>query len=75
MLIIKGSEEDSSKKLGVELNVFKQSLEKSKKIMYEVRQNRPKPHMDDKFVTSWNGMYLKDTSNSLYNLKVSIIFA
>lgn len=58
VLIIKENNEESAKKLGVELTVFMDALDKGKKILYDVRQNRPKPHMDDKFVTSWNGLMI-----------------
>lgn len=67
---MKESEEDCAKKLGIELDVFKKALERGKKILYEVRQNRPRPHMDDKFVTSWNGNFL-----TFFNLKFCIIFS
>jgi len=30
-------------------------LEKCRKILYAVRQKRPKPHLDTKILSSWNG--------------------
>lgn len=33
-------------------------LEESRKILFQQRQLRPKPHRDDKIVTAWNGKLL-----------------
>ncbi|MCL4122185.1 UNVERIFIED_CONTAM: hypothetical protein GTU68_018160 [Idotea baltica] len=36
----------------------KQCLERCRLILYEARSLRPKPHLDDKMLTAWNGMML-----------------
>ncbi|KAG8195374.1 hypothetical protein JTE90_001391 [Oedothorax gibbosus] len=58
VLIAKVTEEECAKSLEIDINVFKEALSKAKQIMFEVRRKRPKPHMDDKFVTSWNGLMI-----------------
>lgn len=35
-----------------------QSLQSSKKILFEARLNRPRPHLDDKILTDWNGLMI-----------------
>jgi uncharacterized protein len=34
------------------------SLEKSRKILFELRTKRPRPHLDDKIITAWNGLMI-----------------
>ncbi|XP_054711085.1 spermatogenesis-associated protein 20-like [Uloborus diversus] len=58
VLIAKSTEEECAKDLGIEVDVFKNALHKARKALFEVRQKRPRPHMDDKFVTSWNGLMI-----------------
>lgn len=33
-------------------------LERCKKILYDIRQKRPRPHLDNKMVTAWNGLMI-----------------
>jgi len=33
-------------------------LEESKKILFAVREKRPRPHLDDKIITAWNGLMI-----------------
>ena len=35
-----------------------ESLEQSKKILFEVRSRRPRPHLDDKILCAWNGLMI-----------------
>ncbi|KAF8766595.1 Spermatogenesis-associated protein 20 like protein [Argiope bruennichi] len=58
VLIARISEEDCAMRLHIDMNVFNEALEKGKQTLLEVRMKRPKPHMDDKFVTSWNGLMI-----------------
>ena len=34
------------------------SLAASKKILFELRAKRPRPHLDDKIITAWNGLMI-----------------
>ncbi|XP_042889335.1 spermatogenesis-associated protein 20-like isoform X3 [Penaeus japonicus] len=36
----------------------KAALSKACQILYDIRQKRPRPHLDNKMLTSWNGMML-----------------
>lgn len=40
------------------VEVLKESLKKSLKMLYEVRQSRPRPHLDSKILTAWNGLMI-----------------
>jgi uncharacterized protein YyaL (SSP411 family) len=33
-------------------------LERSRKKLFEAREKRPKPHLDDKIITAWNGLMI-----------------
>ncbi|MDB2614123.1 thioredoxin domain-containing protein [Chlamydiales bacterium] len=45
-------------KYGVELELFKDVLEESKKILFQEREKRIHPFKDDKVLTSWNGLMI-----------------
>ena len=37
---------------------LEQSLAESKRKLFEVRAQRPRPHLDDKIITAWNGLMI-----------------
>lgn len=45
-----------AEKFGISLDELQTVLKKSRDILFEVRKKRPRPHLDDKIVTAWNGM-------------------
>lgn len=55
VLIVSGSDTQTASKFELSLEELKADLEESKKILYEERLKRPKPSLDDKILTSWNG--------------------
>jgi uncharacterized protein YyaL (SSP411 family) len=38
--------------------VVRASLAKSRKTLFDLRANRPRPHLDDKIITAWNGLMI-----------------
>ncbi|KAG1681219.1 SWI/SNF complex subunit SMARCC2 [Nymphon striatum] len=58
VLIARKSMEDTAAALKIDLSVFKSSLEKAKNVLFEHRKTRPKPHLDTKMLTSWNGLMI-----------------
>ncbi|HYN25977.1 MAG TPA: thioredoxin domain-containing protein [Pyrinomonadaceae bacterium] len=50
--------EDVATKLKVTPEQLQQSLERSRRKLFELRENRVKPDRDEKILTAWNGMML-----------------
>ena len=57
--IIRGSEQATAAKLGLSLAVFRESLKSALSVMRKARLLRPPPHLDDKMLAAWNGMYTR----------------
>ena len=56
-VLFKQSDPDLVAKLtGKSVDVVEQLLVSAQKKLFEVRSRRPRPHLDDKIVTAWNGM-------------------
>ena len=47
---------DTSNKFNFSTDETDKILIESKKILYDAREKRPRPHLDDKILTSWNGL-------------------
>lgn len=58
VLIINGSEDATAAKFGLDKQSLKEELAKGRQILYEARQKRPRPHLDNKIITSWNGLMI-----------------
>jgi len=56
VLIVRGSLSETAAKFSLEESLAKQLLSDCREKLYSVRQSRPKPHRDDKILTSWNGI-------------------
>jgi len=52
---VTGSVEETAEKFGISLEETKAKIKKIQSILHEARQNRPRPHLDDKMVAAWNG--------------------
>ncbi|XP_071525770.1 spermatogenesis-associated protein 20 isoform X2 [Panulirus ornatus] len=50
--------EETSQEFGLSQEECEAALNKAKQILYDVRQKRPRPHLDDKMLTAWNGMMI-----------------
>lgn len=69
VLAIFGSEEDTAEKFGISVERLREVLEKCLGILYEERLKRPKPHVDTKIVTSWNGLMISGFARAGFALK------
>ncbi|KAL3258304.1 hypothetical protein MRX96_016693 [Rhipicephalus microplus] len=58
VLIVHESEESLAACYGLEVGVLDALLERARETLFEARRRRPKPHLDDKFLTSWNGLMI-----------------
>tara|TARA_B100001093_G_scaffold518826_1_gene605161 strand:+ start:289 stop:2385 length:2097 start_codon:yes stop_codon:yes gene_type:complete len=59
ILLRKDSEKAIAEKNDISLMELRKKMSASKKILMEVRSNRIRPGLDDKSLTSWNGLMLK----------------
>lgn len=44
--------------LGLTLEMAEKKLEEGHAILFQARNKRPRPHLDDKIITSWNGLMI-----------------
>jgi uncharacterized protein len=58
VLIERHSEKDAAKEFNSSEEQVRQLLDESRKLLLEVRNQRPRPSRDDKVVTSWNGLMI-----------------
>lgn len=55
MLIEFRSKENTAKKFQITVENVEKELRIAKNILFEARKKRPRPHLDNKIITSWNG--------------------
>jgi len=56
VLIIRDSQEETAAKFGLSLAVLQEILASALSAMHKARDQRPRPHLDDKMLASWNGL-------------------
>jgi len=49
------SKENTAKKFQITMENVEKELKIAKSILFEERKKRPRPHLDNKIITSWNG--------------------
>ena len=52
-------QEEFTRKFSLNKDEFYQKISNSITKLYEIRSQRPNPHIDDKIITSWNGLMIK----------------
>lgn len=68
VLAVFGTYENTATKFKITIPKLKEILEKCHKVLYEERQKRPKPHVDTKIVTSWNGLMISGFARGAFAL-------
>ncbi|XP_005999653.1 spermatogenesis-associated protein 20 [Latimeria chalumnae] len=58
VLIVRYSHELTAAKYGLEMDKLKEILSMCREQLYKVRRQRPPPHLDNKMLTSWNGLII-----------------
>ena len=56
VLIVHGGLTETAEKFGQSEEAISSLLRDCRQILYDYRQQRPRPHLDDKMVTAWNGV-------------------
>jgi len=50
--------EGTAARLGIPVDAVAESLARSRKILFDLRNQRPRPHRDDKILCAWNGLMI-----------------
>jgi uncharacterized protein YyaL (SSP411 family) len=58
VLYIAHSFEETGERFGETVDEIKRIIEQGKENLFEVREQRPRSHLDDKIITSWNGLMI-----------------
>ncbi|MFN0157965.1 MAG: thioredoxin domain-containing protein [Bacteroidota bacterium] len=58
ILYIAHSIQETAKEFNLTETQVVKSIECSKKVLFDIRTRRPRPHLDDKILTSWNGLMI-----------------
>jgi uncharacterized protein YyaL (SSP411 family) len=58
------STEETAKKLGLTTERVAEKLTAARRALFEARSRRPRPPLDDKIVTAWNGMMISALSRA-----------
>ena len=57
-LIQRHTVEEVAKLYAMEARAVEESLSSSRRTLFALRGNRPRPHLDDKIITAWNGLMI-----------------
>ncbi|BDA44314.1 Spermatogenesis-associated protein 20 [Coccomyxa sp. Obi] len=63
-LIERESVESTATKFGLSVEETEKTLAKARQLLHERRAQRPRPHLDDKVVTAWNGLTIGACANA-----------
>ncbi|XP_057324268.1 spermatogenesis-associated protein 20 [Microplitis mediator] len=58
VLIVFGSIRDTADKFDCSVEDAEKYLSEAKQILFQARSQRPRPHLDDKIITAWNGLMI-----------------
>ncbi|XP_044598379.1 spermatogenesis-associated protein 20-like [Cotesia glomerata] len=58
VLIVFGSIKDTNERFDFSVEDVEKYLAEAKQILFEARSQRPRPNLDDKIITTWNGLMI-----------------
>ncbi|KAK0168869.1 hypothetical protein PV327_002632 [Microctonus hyperodae] len=64
VLIVYGSVDVTAEEFNCSPEDIKQYLAEAASILFEARSKRPRPHLDDKIVTAWNGLMISGLAHA-----------
>ncbi|XP_046407869.1 spermatogenesis-associated protein 20 [Ischnura elegans] len=64
VLTVEGSEQETSEAFGLTIERTLDALKRCRDILRTERLKRPRPHLDDKMVTAWNGLMISGYANA-----------
>jgi uncharacterized protein YyaL (SSP411 family) len=50
--------ETTASQFGLERQIVKNILDACREVLFQIRKKRPRPGLDNKMLTAWNGMYV-----------------
>ncbi|KZO97080.1 DUF255-domain-containing protein [Calocera viscosa TUFC12733] len=69
VLMEQGTIEDTASAVGKSVEQVNEIVSRGRERLFEEREKRPKPHLDDKLIASWNGLMLKTFAHASIQLK------
>ncbi|XP_071814975.1 spermatogenesis-associated protein 20-like isoform X2 [Apostichopus japonicus] len=64
VLLIQSDIEATARRLKITTEQAEEAIRQSKSVLFEARKKRPKPHLDDKMLASWNGLMISGLSRT-----------
>ncbi|MGQ0644597.1 MAG: thioredoxin domain-containing protein [Elusimicrobiota bacterium] len=64
ILFLARTEEETAQKFGKTPQEIRRVLEDARRRLFEIRAGRPRPHLDDKILASWNGLMISAFSRA-----------
>lgn len=66
VLTIKNKPFETCDKFGIKFDELRKVIGECKQILYTERLKRPRPHLDDKIITSWNGLMISGFAKAAF---------
>ncbi len=54
---------EAAKNFGITVAEVREKIDRCKEILFKEREKRPKPFLDDKVITAWNGQWFENSLN------------
>lgn len=58
ILYVAHSLDETARRFGMSVEQVSEMLQKSRALLFDFREKRPRPHRDDKVITAWNGLMM-----------------